>query len=91
METYDAARQGGFIHGTVLTTEAPYSPDDPVRYEYPFPDQKNARLYESYKRRAMQIPNVLFCGRLGEYRYYDMDHAISNALSLADQLICARM
>jgi UDP-galactopyranose mutase len=75
------------IRGTVLTSEIPYSPSDPVHYEYPFPDDKNARLYESYRRRAMQIPDVLFCGRLGEYRYYDMDQAISNAMSVANRLL----
>jgi len=79
------------IRGTVLTTEIPYSPSDPAQYEYPVPDDKNARLYEPYRRRAMQIPDVLFCGRLGKYRYYDMDQVISNAMSLANRLVCGRI
>ena len=33
------------------------------------------------------LPDVLVCGRLGDYRYYDMDQAISRALVLADELL----
>lgn len=73
--------------GTVITTETPYSPDEPSEYEYPFPDAANRRLYERYRERAEAIPNLLVCGRLGEYRYYDMDQAIGRAMTLARRLI----
>jgi UDP-galactopyranose mutase len=74
------------IRGTLLTRETPFTPDDPREYEYPFPDAANKRLYMSYVERAASLGNVLFCGRLGEYRYYDMDQAIGRALMLADSL-----
>lgn len=69
--------------GTVITTETPYTPDDPSDYEYPFPDAANQSLYARYRERAESIPGLVVCGRLGEYRYYDMDQAIGRALTLA--------
>jgi UDP-galactopyranose mutase len=69
--------------GTVLTFETPFTPTDPNEYEYPFPDESNAQLYQLYRVRANSIPQIVICGRLGEYRYYDMDQAIGRALMLA--------
>ncbi len=71
------------LEGTVITTETPYTPQDPGDYEYPFPDAANQRLYERYRERADITEGLLVCGRLGEYRYYDMDQAIGRALTLA--------
>jgi UDP-galactopyranose mutase len=75
------------IRGTVLTTETPFTPTDPNQYEYPFPDEANARLYERYRARAAATPGLLVCGRLGEYRYFDMDQAIARAMHLAEGLL----
>jgi UDP-galactopyranose mutase len=75
------------IRGTVITTETPYSPSNPGDYEYPFPDQRNADLYRRYAERAATLSDVLICGRLGEYRYYDMDQAIARALVLSRRCI----
>lgn len=75
------------IRGTVLTRETTITPDDPNNYEYPFPDEANTRLYQAYRERAKAIPNLLICGRLGEYRYYDMDQAIARALLLAKRIL----
>jgi UDP-galactopyranose mutase len=69
--------------GTVITTETPYTPEDPGAYEYPFPDAANQLLYARYRERADAIDRLVVCGRLGEYRYYDMDQAIGRALTLA--------
>lgn len=69
--------------GTVLTTEEPCSPTDPGQYEYPFPDAANRQLYARYRARADAIQGLVVCGRLGDYRYYDMDQAIGRALTLA--------
>ena len=46
---------------------------------YPVNDEKNSRLYEQYKALAEAEPGVLFGGRLGEYKYYDMDKVIETA------------
>lgn len=75
------------IHGTLLTREFPITPTNPTEYEYPFPDTRNATLYKRYQERAASLKKVLFCGRLGEYRYYDMDQAIGRALVLAKRLL----
>lgn len=77
------------IQGTVLTREITLSPTDPNDYEYPFPDAANARLYREYRERADATPGLLICGRLGEYRYYDMDQAIARAQLLAGRLLAA--
>ena len=52
---------------------------------YPINDEENNRLYEAYKRLAEQEKNVIFGGRLGSYRYYDMDKVIEAALSCVKQ------
>jgi len=76
------------IQGTVLTKEIPFTPDDPQHFEYPFPDQANVAQYGLYRRRAEESGGrLLICGRLGEYRYYDMDQAIARALMLAVKLL----
>jgi UDP-galactopyranose mutase len=73
--------------GTLLTRETPFSPVDPAEYEYPFPEEHAAELYARYRSRADALENVLICGRLGDYRYYDMDQAIGRALRLSEQIL----
>ena len=50
---------------------------------YPINDAKNSTLYEQYKALAEAEDNVIFGGRLGEYKYYDMDKTIEVALAAA--------
>ena len=50
---------------------------------YPVNDAKNSALYEQYKALAEAEDNVIFGGRLGEYKYYDMDKTIEVALAAA--------
>ncbi|MCM1269192.1 MAG: UDP-galactopyranose mutase [Ruminococcus flavefaciens] len=52
---------------------------------YPVNDEKNGALYAEYKKLAEQENNVIFGGRLGEYKYYDMDAVIAAALSKAKE------
>jgi len=75
------------IQGTLLTQEVSMTPAEPDRFEYPFPDAQNAQLYERYRLRAESRSDLLICGRLGEYRYYDMDQAIARALKLAEEIL----
>ena len=49
---------------------------------YPINDEKNGVLYAQYRELAATVPNVIFGGRLGEYKYYDMDKVIASALEL---------
>jgi len=75
------------VEGTVLTHETPFTPENSNQYEYPFPDNINKNLYMQYKAEANKLDNVLICGRLGEYRYYDMDQAIGRAMKLAADIL----
>ena len=47
---------------------------------YPVNDEKNTQMYQKYKELAEKETNVIFGGRLGEYKYYDMDAVIASAL-----------
>ncbi|MBR1825958.1 MAG: UDP-galactopyranose mutase [Alphaproteobacteria bacterium] len=53
---------------------------------YPIPNDKNAELYAKYKAKADELKNVYFLGRLGDYKYYDMDKAIARALELFENI-----
>lgn len=75
------------IKGTVVTQEIPFTPVTATNYEYPFPDNVNKHLYETYRTKADGLTNTLICGRLGEYKYYDMDQAIGRALTLSEKLV----
>ena len=71
---------GNDLPRTVISREysSAWEPgDEPY---YPVNDQKNAALYEKYKALADQEQHVIFGGRLGEYKYYDMDQVIAAAL-----------
>lgn len=79
----DAA--GNDLQKTVISREysSEWQPgDEPY---YPVNDERNSRLYEQYKKLAESERNVVFGGRLGEYRYYDMDAVIASALQLAER------
>ena len=52
---------------------------------YPVNDEKNSALYEQYKALADRERKTVFGGRLGEYRYYDMDAVLLSALQLAEK------
>ena len=67
---------------TYITREYPAAWQPGSEPYYTVNDEKNQRLYEQYVALAKEKPNVLFGGRLAEYRYYDMDKTIASALAL---------
>ncbi|GAB3271575.1 UDP-galactopyranose mutase [Larkinella harenae] len=71
---------------TSITFEYPQSEGDPY---YPVPMPENAELYRKYKQLADQQQNVYFVGRLGTYRYYNMDQVVAQALTLYKKLVGA--
>ena len=74
---------GNDLPKTVISREysSEWKPgDEPY---YPVNDEKNGALYAEYKKLADAEPKVIFGGRLGEYRYYDMDQVIAAALERA--------
>ncbi|WP_026525935.1 UDP-galactopyranose/dTDP-fucopyranose mutase family protein [Butyrivibrio sp. MB2005] len=70
--------------GTIITKEYPADwkmGDEPY---YPMNDEKNNSLFEEYKKLADGYGDVLFGGRLGQYKYYNMDQVIAAALEMVD-------
>ena len=53
---------------------------------YPIPKEENAALYNKYLEKAKELNNVYFLGRLGDYKYYDMDKAIARALEVFEKI-----
>ena len=72
---------------TSIVFEHPQADGDPY---YPIPQPQNGALYARYKALAEAVPNVHFAGRLGTYKYYNMDQVAAQALTLADKLAGAR-
>ena len=52
---------------------------------YPVNDDKNNALFEEYRKLAEKEENVIFGGRLGNYKYYDMDKVIRAALETCEK------
>ena len=76
--------QGNDLPKTVISREysSEWKPgDEPY---YPVNDAKNGEVYEMYRELASKEEKVIFGGRLGEYKYYDMDQVIAAALDCAD-------
>lgn len=70
---------------TIVTKEFPQTwqrGDEPY---YPVNNSENNELYKRYKKLANDVPNVIFGGRLGQYRYYDMHQVIHAALTTVSQ------
>ncbi len=53
---------------------------------YPVPTQSSRRMYFRYKNESEKLKNVIFCGRLAEYQYYNMDQVVANTLNLLNEL-----
>ena len=70
---------------TVITREYPAAWAEGMEAYYPVNDPNNQALYEKYRALAKAEKNTLFCGRLAEYRYGDMDAVIGSALAVADR------
>ena len=89
--TFGKDENGNELPKTVISREysSEWKPgDEPY---YPVNDEKNAALYAAYKKLAAKEENVLFGGRLGEYRYYDMDQVIASALERAEEELSDRI
>lgn len=70
---------------TVITREYPQDWEKGQDPYYPVNDDKNSMLYEAYAELAKKEKNVLFGGRLGQYKYYDMDKVIRAALVMVQE------
>lgn len=91
---YDYTRITEFKHmtgqkheftATVAEFPKAYDPVTDIPY-YPVPKPENADLYSKYQELARSMKNVLFVGRLAEYRYYNMDAVVDRVLELTKNL-----
>ena len=69
---------------TVISREFPFEWHLGIEPYYPINDEKNQKKYNQYNELAQKEKNVIFGGRLGEYRYYDMQDTIASALKLSE-------
>lgn len=68
---------------TTIVKEYPSAEGEPY---YPVPNKQNLELFEKYKKLASEEKNVYFVGRLANYKYFNMDEAILNALNMFESL-----
>lgn len=73
------------INANILTREYPQSYNGNNEPYYPVNDERNNAIYKQYQEMANR-DGITVAGRLGRYRYYNMDQAIGAALRLADEL-----
>ena len=71
---------------TVITKEYPADWEEGMEAYYPVNDDKNQALFLEYKALADREENVIFGGRLAEYKYYDMDKVIESALLKVEEI-----
>jgi UDP-galactopyranose mutase len=67
---------------TTISIEHPQIEGEPF---YPIPTEEHREFYLKYKIKADDLKNVLFCGRLAEYQYYNMDQVVANTLKLFEK------
>jgi UDP-galactopyranose mutase len=72
---------------TSITYEYPSDKGDPY---YPIPRRENVELFRRYQALADQNPEVTFAGRLGSYRYYNMDQVVAQALSTVERIVATQ-
>ena len=70
--------------GTVVTREYPAQWQEGDEPYYPVNDERNNALFEQYRELARTVKHVIFGGRLGQYKYYDMDKVVGAALDAVE-------
>jgi UDP-galactopyranose mutase len=73
---------------TSILIEYPCDAGTDMEKFYPIPRYQNEELFKKYKREAKKLESVIFCGRLADYKYYNMDQAVARALMIFKKYIC---
>jgi len=71
---------------TIITKEYPENWTKEKEAYYPINNDRNQQIYKKYKEASLKLKNVIFGGRLAEYRYYDMHQIIASSLTKVDQI-----
>jgi UDP-galactopyranose mutase len=76
---------------TIITEEHPIEWRKGIEPYYPINDEKNHKIFKKYQELAsLTAPNVIFGGRLAEYRYYDMHQVVGSALAKVKSVMIAK-
>ena len=73
---------------TIICREFPQDWNEGREAFYPVNDDRNERLYETYREMARSMRNIVLCGRLGSYKYLDMDEAVAFAFDAVEEVKC---
>lgn len=65
-----------------VETSLPYTEGEKAEPYYPVLTEESQRCYAKYKAQADKIPNLVYCGRLADFKYYNMDQALERARSI---------
>ena len=79
--------EGKALEKTIITKEYPDTWNKEKEPYYPINNERNNSLYEKYKQLADNDTKFIFGGRLGQYKYYDMDKVIEEALNLSKKIL----
>ena len=79
--------EGKALEKTIITKEYPDTWNKEKEPYYPINNERNNQLYEKYKKLADNDTKVIVGGRLGQYKYYDMDKVIEEALDLCKKVL----
>lgn len=76
------------VRGTTYAVEypIPYKKGEKVEPYYPVLTDESNKLYDKYYETAKKIDGLICCGRLADFKYYNMDQAIQRALDVAKEL-----
>ena len=69
-----------------VETSLPYKEGEKMEPYYPVLTEASQKQYADYKALADKIPNLIYCGRLGDFKYYNMDQALERALEICEKL-----
>lgn len=69
-----------------IETSLPYVEGKKMEPYYPVLTEESQSQYEKYKKLAQNVKNLIYCGRLGDFKYYNMDQALKRALEICESL-----
>ncbi len=72
---------------TTITKEYALQAEEGMDKYYPIPRDENMELYSKYREEGNKLKSVIFCGRLADYKYYNMDQVTARALSMFEKEI----
>lgn len=64
----------------------PYKAGEEIEPYYPVPTEKSQEMYEKYRKDADSFPTLFVCGRLGDFKYYNMDNALEKAIEIVSKI-----